>query len=267
MEIFLSKSEKLVRENEQLKIKIQGLITENRQLQSTLQNITNNTLEETKRPVSSFPLTTSILPHALNEQEFRADLLQKEHRTSSPVDFKSFIQSSAYVEPSEDDGFESNASYETKEEAERLLGEIAYQLDRRILSYVFPSNKRFYGYNVTNIPSKIIEVTTNLVTGRVDEDYRLHVIRRYDDIKDTLSQLGYKITLHPQFSEFVVNTYGILMMRPKEGSSQTMYYNNPTYLKTIVTTTANSKLQKDLLLLLNCLCTLAQRDGKPLFLW
>lgn len=105
------------------------------------------------------------------------------------------------------------------------------------------------------------------MTGRVDEDYRLHVIRRYDDIKDTLSQLGYKITLHPQFSEFVVNTYGILMMRPKEGSSQTMYYNNPTYLKTIVTTTANSKLQKDLLLLLNCLCTLAQRDGKPLFLW
>lgn len=158
MEIFLSKSEKLVRENEQLKIKIQGLITENRQLQSTLQNITNNTLEETKRPgkflcfttrwqldyswtflvttlcvfscscetvlslpwiilVSSFPLTTSILPHALNEQEFRADLLQKEHRTSSPVDFKSFIQSSAYVEPSEDDGFESNASYETKGES------------------------------------------------------------------------------------------------------------------------------------------------------
>ncbi|KAG8010120.1 Speriolin-like protein [Nibea albiflora] len=150
---------------------------------------------------------------------------------------------------------------------DRLLGEVAYQLDRRILSYIFQGHKRLYGFTLLNIPDKIIEVSQHPLTGKVDEGYRLHLSQRYAELMETLNKFGYKTTLHPQFSEFIVNTYGILKERPGENSAQEMDYNNPEFLGKLIMTTAPRKLHKDLLLILTCLCNMAETDRKPLLLW
>lgn len=101
----------------------------------------------------------------------------------------------------------------------------------------------------------------------VDEGYRLHLTQRYADLMERLTQLGYETTLHPPFTEFIVNAYGILKERPGEYSPQAMDYNNPVLLRRLIVTTAPGKLQKDLLLVLTCLCNMAEKDRKPLLLW
>ena len=79
---------------------------------------------------------------------------------------------------------------------------------------------------------------------------------------ERLNHFGYETTLHPPFTEFIVNAYGILKERP-----QAMEYNNPVFLRKLVATIAPKKLQKDLLLVLACLCNMAEMDKKPLLLW
>uniref|UniRef100_A0A3B3YFV4 Speriolin C-terminal domain-containing protein n=1 Tax=Poecilia mexicana TaxID=48701 RepID=A0A3B3YFV4_9TELE len=149
----------------------------------------------------------------------------------------------------------------------RLLGEIAYQLDRRILSYVFQAHQRLYGFILLNIPQRIVEVSTHPLTGHMDEAYRLYLSNRFTDLMESLGKLGYKLALHAPFCEFIVNSYGILKERPRKGSSQWAEYNNPDFLIKMIENIAPRRLQKDMLLVLSCLCYLSTKDKKPLLAW
>ncbi|XP_039974744.1 speriolin-like protein [Xiphias gladius] len=259
---LLSKNEQLGQENDHLKLML-NVVKENRDLRARMQSFNNDNLDDVTACSPSGRKPSSLWQTTIDEGHFGKDLKQtkskQEPRTSSPTDFNSFIQSSVHTDTSEK--AKSLAS------PDRLLGEIAYQLDRRILSYVFQGHKRLYGFTLLNIPGKIVEVSTHPLTGMVDEGYRLHLTQRYADLMERLTQLGYETTLHPPFTEFIVNAYGILKERPGEYSPQAMDYNNPVLLRRLIVTTAPGKLQKDLLLVLTCLCNMAEKDRKPLLLW
>ncbi|XP_070767957.1 speriolin-like protein [Enoplosus armatus] len=264
---LLSKNQQLGQENDQLKSML-SVAKENIDLRARVHSFNNDTLEElTGRQPSS------LWQNTFDERQFRKELsqtnLKHDHRTSSPVDFKYFIQSSVYTDTSEKAEFQScqaDVPLEVKG-PDRLLGEIAYQLDRRILSHIFQGHKRLYGFTLLNIPDKITEVTTHPLTGKVDEGYRLHLTQRHASLMERLNQLGYKTTLHPHFSEFIVNTYGILRDRSDEYSTQALDFNNPDFLRKVIMSTAPRKLQTDLLLVLTCLCNMAKMDRKHLLLW
>ncbi|KAK2844478.1 hypothetical protein Q5P01_011137 [Channa striata] len=179
---LLLENQKLGQENGQLK-QMLSLFMENQDLKSRLQSFNNDTQDDVTVCFPSWRKSSSLW-QTFNESQFTKNLQKKqlkdEHRTSSPVDFKSFIQSSMHINPIEESVSESchtDSPPEVKD-VDRFMGEIAYQLDRRILSHVFQGQKRLYGFTVLNIPEKIIEVSTHPLTGKVDEGYRLHLLQR-----------------------------------------------------------------------------------------
>ncbi|KYO33564.1 speriolin-like protein isoform A [Alligator mississippiensis] len=147
----------------------------------------------------------------------------------------------------------------------RIVGEIAFQLDRRILAYVFPGITRLYGYTVSNIPEKIKQASLKSLDGFVDEKKYQAMTQHYLSLLTRLEKMGYNCNVHPVFSEFLINTYGILKQRPDLNSSPIQ--SSPNDLRKIVIDTVPSKFLGDTLLLLNCLCELSKEDGKPLFAW
>uniref|UniRef100_UPI00398F3D03 speriolin-like isoform X4 n=1 Tax=Pristiophorus japonicus TaxID=55135 RepID=UPI00398F3D03 len=140
-----------------------------------------------------------------------------------------------------------------------VIGEIAFQLDRRILTYIFTAGPRLYGFRVLNINEKVIQVATC-------EKERDEMTTRHNEIMQQLTIIGYCPNVHPKFSEDIVNTFGIFKEKPQ---CQVMLenYNNADYLKKTITENAPLNLVMDLLVLLNCLLNLSNSDGQPLFIW
>ncbi|XP_045417216.1 speriolin [Lemur catta] len=149
---------------------------------------------------------------------------------------------------------------------ERLVGEIAFQLDRRILSSIFPERVRLYGFTVSNIPEKIIQASLNPSDHKLDEELCQTLTQRYVSIMNRLQSLGYNGRVHPALTEQLVNAYGILRERPElavsEGGSYTV-----DFLQCVLVETVHPSMLTDALLLLSCLNRLAHDDGKPMFIW
>ncbi|KAM4888731.1 speriolin-like protein [Thomomys bottae] len=156
-------------------------------------------------------------------------------------------------------------SFAGAEKDGRIVGEIAFQLDRRILAYVFPGVTRLYGFTVSNIPEKIKQTSIKSLDGSVDEKKLRELTHRYLTLTARLEKLGYSREVHPVFSEFLINTYGILKQRPDLRANP--LHSSPAALRKLVIDVVPPKFLGDSLLLLNCLCELSKEDSKPLFAW
>ncbi|XP_036413780.1 speriolin-like protein [Colossoma macropomum] len=204
---------------------------------------------------------------SVNESKFMSGLLKNTHRTSSPLSLPTEKESPNTTPNPNNQLPDSSFSHQRVEDPERLVGEIAFQLDRRILAYIFQNQSRLYGFTVVNIPDKIIQVRCKSLDGYMDEAYRCELTDRYLDLMDRLRSLGYSLTLHPPFTEFIINTYGILKQRPDTQTARQLGYDNPDLLRRVLVDTVPSGLLKDLLLLFSCLCYMARRDRQALLLW
>uniref|UniRef100_A0A452EEC9 Spermatosis and centriole associated 1 n=1 Tax=Capra hircus TaxID=9925 RepID=A0A452EEC9_CAPHI len=149
---------------------------------------------------------------------------------------------------------------------ERLVGEIAFQLDRRILSSIFPERVRLYGFTVSNIPEKIIQASLNPSDHKLDEELCQTLTQRYVSIMNRLQSLGYNGRVHPALTEQLVNAYGILRERPELAASEGGSY-TVDFLQRVLVETVHPSMLTDALLLLSCLSQLAHDDGKPMFIW
>ncbi|KAL2083836.1 hypothetical protein ACEWY4_019354 [Coilia grayii] len=266
-------NERLRRENDDLQL-ILGLMKENQELRSKLYATDASVDHGPSVPLQGSKVKAVSWDETLEEGRFTDDLLKVPFRTSSPLDTSinrksspletSVNRKSALKGPCLDPEQQQSDSQQVEE---RMVGEVAFQLDRRILAHVFQEQKRLYGFTVQNIPSKITQVSTHPVTGKVDESVHARLSERHLEVMRGLGRLGYRAALHPALAELVVNTYGVLRERPDQRSAQRATYGSPEALRNIVVDTVPPALLKDVLLLLSCLCYLAKQDGKALFLW
>uniref|UniRef100_A0A8D2IVS3 Spermatogenesis and centriole associated 1 n=1 Tax=Varanus komodoensis TaxID=61221 RepID=A0A8D2IVS3_VARKO len=159
-----------------------------------------------------------------------------------------------------------NALADTSKQ-ERIVGEIAFQLDRRILSSIFPDRIRLYGFTVRNIPEKVTQVREPDPFLPLTPELSAAILERYNCVMERLRPLGYNASVHPRLTEHIVNTFGILRERPEATGPEAASYNDLQYLQEVVRSSAPPDMLQDCLLLLSCLRELAQDDGKPLFIW
>uniref|UniRef100_A0A2K5HT58 Spermatogenesis and centriole associated 1 like n=1 Tax=Colobus angolensis palliatus TaxID=336983 RepID=A0A2K5HT58_COLAP len=113
--------------------------------------------------------------------------------------------------------------------------------------------------------SYYLNTSIKSLDGSVDEKKLRELTQRYLALSARLEKLGYSRDVHPAFSEFLINTYGILKQRPDLRANP--LHSSPAALRKLVIDVVPPKFLGDSLLLLNCLCELSKEDSKPLFAW
>ncbi|XP_063778146.1 speriolin-like [Pseudophryne corroboree] len=145
---------------------------------------------------------------------------------------------------------------------QKIVGEIAFQLERRILSGIFQQKNRQYGFLVSNIGEKILQVTTCPFTSKVDEKLRAELTQRYHETMSRLKKIGYDKHAHPVLSEYLVNMYGLMDADTKELACSS---NRESILRMVRECTPKN-IADDVEIIFNCLYFMSIEDGKPLFM-
>lgn len=141
---------------------------------------------------------------------------------------------------------------------ERLLGEICYQLERRILILIFSPLKQFYGYSLRYL-SLIIKNEPN-------QQYRLLYQKRFQQIQKYLLQVNFHFNIHSILTFSLINQYGIYFdYQWLETNSQLL--TNLNEIKSFCYSICSSNYHHDFNIILHSLQLISNIDGKPLFYW
>lgn len=152
-----------------------------------------------------------------------------------------------------------------------LLGEMAFQLERRILDYVFgvegAKKRRFYGYTVSNI-CYMMEKESTCPDGDSDVVGRTEMTCRLRKILCALEKYGYDIKVHADFAQEEINKYGLLPCPPDKKTIQCFGLNDPCTIHCLISRLVKGQAEiHNLNVLLNCLHFLSKCDERPLFVW
>ncbi|KAM4041099.1 speriolin-like protein [Anomaloglossus baeobatrachus] len=239
-EAFDAESSRLLAENVQLRKRI-ALMQENVELRCLKDH-------ERKAQMMTPPEQHKKDHNGMKEEKKSSEIFQHLYFRESPL-----INSGSCLDP------------EKVKKCHHNVGEIAFQLDRRIVCAIFLEKHRLFDYKVTYINQKIMQVTTSPTTGKVDEKLRSELYQRYDDILDELRKLGYNPAVHPHFTEYIVNTYGMKDRNARTEEYTT--YHDPQDLNKMITECMPRDIVKDLIIILNCLVYFARKDGKSLLIF
>ncbi|CAF0852113.1 unnamed protein product [Adineta ricciae] len=141
---------------------------------------------------------------------------------------------------------------------QRLLGEICYQLERRILVLIFSQSKQLYGYSLRYVPS-IINTEPNA------HDRSIYK-KRLDNIQKYLSKENFSLHHHSILTFNFINKYGIYPDYQWLQSSSNLF-TNVDEMKTFCSKFLSKEYHVDLSIIINSLDLISQCDGKPLFYW
>ena len=155
----------------------------------------------------------------------------------------------------------------------RLIGEIAFQLDRRILNFIFQTTKstrekrRFYGYTIANIEEKMRQETLDPTTGKLDTASYTQLRTRYEYLISNISALGYDINYHGQVASGLVNKYGLLPLPPNREDTRHFQSRNRDLFEEVLVRITPAHEMRDVHILLWALAWMASADGKPMVSW
>ncbi|KAH3775132.1 uncharacterized protein LOC127845665 isoform X2 [Dreissena polymorpha] len=156
----------------------------------------------------------------------------------------------------------------------RLIGEVAFQLDRRILEHVFSDvtsghtargRSRFYGYSVANV-NELIEREDQALQKEGALGASLH--HKLKALLSDLASFSYNIRHHGEFTREMVNKYGLLVTTPDPETVERLGLNDPGTLRLLIGRILRKKEEfEDMLIILDCLCFIAYKENAPLLMW
>jgi hypothetical protein len=140
----------------------------------------------------------------------------------------------------------------------RLLAEVCFQLERRILILIFQESKHFFGFSLRSIIS--------LIDQEDDVERRIIYQQRFRQIEDYLRSSQFNFVRHARLTFDLINTYGIypdyFWLKPCAA-----LLSNTDRLKSTCSLLCRQVTERDIGILIDSLVLISKYDGHPLFHW